>query len=410
MMLRYFQRLVSALEKKIDHNVDQPNARRKYALEIARLGKRLYSGEDRVAWCGVLAPFDLLNAMGITSCYVEFVGAVLANTGMGGQFLEEAETAGYALESCGYHRGVLGAELKGLMPVPDVLIGTSAPCTGGLATIENLSRRFGKGLTVLHIPQEADDHNVKYLASQYKDMTRFVTEHTGRPLDQDRLRQAIVNTNETREIMLEMYELAQRVPSPLSSKDLKNYGIVAALFMGAEAGLEVARAFRDEFAIRAQNGESGVPEEKFRLLWIQNRIQFKQPLDKLLEKEYSANIVTDELNSVTWDPIDPDDPYEGLARRAITLPICGPVDRRIDLLKELARAYKVHGAINPCHWGCRGGSGARGLISDGLKEIGVPVLNLEVDCIDSRNFSEGQIRTRIEAFMETLDSRPSPWN
>jgi benzoyl-CoA reductase/2-hydroxyglutaryl-CoA dehydratase subunit BcrC/BadD/HgdB len=75
----------------------------------------------------------------------------------------------------------------------------------------------------------------------------------------------------------------------------------------------------------------------------------------------------------------------------------------------LARAYKLDGAINPCHWGCRQGTGARGLISDGLKEINVPVLNLEVDCVDTRNFAEGQLRTRIEAFMEMLESRPRRW-
>jgi benzoyl-CoA reductase/2-hydroxyglutaryl-CoA dehydratase subunit BcrC/BadD/HgdB len=82
---------------------------------------------------------------------------------------------------------------------------------------------------------------------------------------------------------------------------------------------------------------------------------------------------------------------------------------RIKHLHKLARAYSLDGAINPCHWGCRQGTGARGLISDGLKEIGVPVLNLEVDCVDKRNFAEGQLRTRIEAFMEMLESRPRPW-
>ena len=38
----------------------------------------------------------------------------------------------------------------------------------------------------------------------------------------------------------------------------------------------------------------------------------------------------------------------------------------------------------------------------GLKDVGVPVLNLEVDCVDERNFAAGQVRTRIEAFMEML--------
>jgi hypothetical protein len=45
------------------------------------------------------------------------------------------------------------------------------------------------------------------------------------------------------------------------------------------------------------------------------------------------------------------------------------------------------------------------LVEAGLKRAGVPVLNLEVDCVDPRNFSEGQLRTRLQAFMELLQDR-----
>ena len=76
----------------------------------------------------------------------------------------------------------------------------------------------------------------------------------------------------------------------------------------------------------------------------------------------------------------------------------------------LARRYRIDGAINPCRWGCRQGTGSRGIVGQGLKEIGVPVLNLEVDCVDPRNFAEGQLRTRLEAFTEMLSERPSPWS
>ena len=128
----------------------------------------------------------------------------------------------------------------------------------------------------------------------------------------------------------------------------------------------------------------------------------------MLEKEYQTNIVSDELNDIYWDPIDPDDPYTGMARRAIAKPLNVNMQRRVYHLQKLARDYQLDGAINPCHWGCRQGTGARGLISEGLKEIGVPVLNLEVDCMDTRNFAEGQLRTRIEAFVEMLENRPRP--
>jgi benzoyl-CoA reductase/2-hydroxyglutaryl-CoA dehydratase subunit BcrC/BadD/HgdB len=409
MMYQYFKDMASGIEAKILQDPELPNPRKKYTLEIARLGGRLYSGKDQVAWCGVAVPFDLLNAMGITSCFVEFVGAVLAAKGMADPFLEEAEQAGFVGDTCGYHRSVIGAARKNIMPEPAFLIGTTCPCSGGIAVMENLAHLFKKNLFVLNVPQEESGQSVRYLADQIRDMVEFVVQHTGAPLDEDKFLQAVENTNRTRKIMDDLYQLAKNVPSPTDGRLLANFGLVMPLFLGTEAAVEIAQAFKDEFMVRIDNGIQGVPDEKLRLLWIQNRIQFDNPLVEMLEKEYQANIVSDELNDIYWEPIDPDDPFTGLARRAISIPLNGNMRGRIKHLQKLARDYKLDGAINPCHWGCRQGTGARGLISDGLKEIGVPVLNLEVDCMDTRNFAEGQLRTRIEAFVEMLASRPRPW-
>jgi benzoyl-CoA reductase/2-hydroxyglutaryl-CoA dehydratase subunit BcrC/BadD/HgdB len=408
MMYQYFKDMADGIEAKILQDSNLPNPRKKYALETARLGSRLYSGNNTVAWCGLAVPFDLLNVMGITSCFVEFVGAVLAATGTADPFLEEAEQAGFVGDTCGYHRTVIGAARKNIMPEPDFLIATTCPCSGGIAIMENLAALFNKDLFVLNVPQEDSEQNVAYLADQIRDMVEFVTRHTGEPLDEGKLRQAVENTNRARNIMEDVYQLAQNVPSPTDGRLLTNFGLVMPLFCGTEAAVEIAQAYKDEFTARVDNGISGVPDEKLRLLWIQNRIQFNNPLVELLEKEYRANIVSDELNDIFWDPIDPQDPYPGMARRAIAIPLNGSIQRRIGHLQKLARTYSLDGAINPCNWGCRQGTGARGLISDGLKEIGVPVLNLEVDCVDKRNFAEGQLRTRVEAFIEMLESRPRP--
>ena len=407
MMLQYFENLASRIEAKIGKSPDKPNARRKFALEIAKLGTRLYSGEHRVAWCGVVAPFDMLSAMNVTSCFVEFVGAMLAATGNVGMFLEESEHAGFGADTCGYHRAVIGAALKGLMPVPDVMIATTCPCTGGLAAMENLARMFNKELFVLDVPSSDTPESVQYLANQYKDMIRFIGSRTGESLDEGKLREAIEKSNRARELMVEVYRLAENVPSPSNGQSLANFGIVMALFLGTDAGIEIAQAYIDEFEEMIRNGQSGVPEERVRLLWLQNRIQFKNPLIKMLEREYHASVVIDELNDITWEAIDPSDPFTGIAKRTISIPLNGEINRRLNHVRHLAEAYKVDGAVNPCHWGCRQGTGARGLIQAGLKELGVPVVNLEVDCIDTRNFAEGQLRTRLEAFMEMLQTNPS---
>ncbi len=405
MMQQYFSDLVAGIEASLRDNPENRSPRKIYALEVARLGERLYSGKERIAWCGIVAPFDLLSAMGVTSCFVEFIGAMLASTGMVEEFLETAEHAGFGGDTCGYHRSVIGANLKGIMPEPDFLVGTTCPCTGGLAVMENLAHEFGKDLFVLNVPQKPSDENIHYLADQMKSLGRFVSDHTGRALDEERLKEAITYTNEARELMVEAYQYAQQVPSPVNGKLLNNFGIVMALLLGTPAAVKVCRAYRDEFKKRVEKGVSGVKGERFRLLWIQNRVQFKNPLVEFLEKGYQAAIVSDELNDVTWDPIDPQDPYMGFAQRAISIPFNGEINRRVQHLQKLAKEYQVHGAINPCHWGCRQGTGARGLISEGLNAVGIPVLNLEVDCVDPRNFSEGQLRTRLEAFMEMLESR-----
>ena len=405
MILPYFQELAAGIEQKLSLAPAGENiARKTLALQIARLGERIFSDQGRLAWCGVLAPFDVLQAMGVTSCFVEFVGAMLASTGGSEAFLGAAEQAGYAPDTCGYHRAVTGASLQGLMPEPDFLIATSAPCTGGLAVMEGLARHYRKDLFVLHIPSEDGPEEVDYLAQQIREMSEFVSARTGEPLDPARLRAAMEQTNEARELLLEVYQLAATVPSPARRRDLVNFALVIALLLGTETAVGVARVYRDEFARKVEGGEAGLPGEQLRLMWLQNRIQFKNPVESSLE-QLGAAVVVDELNDINWDPIDPDDPYPGLARRMLSVPLVGPVQRRVKNLRRLARSYQVDGAIHPCHWGCRQGTGARGLVAQGLGEAGVPVLNLEVDCIDPRSFSAGQLQTRIEAFIEMIEAR-----
>ena len=407
MLLQYFDSLEQGISAKLEAEPESSSPRKIYALELARLGKELYSGERPVAWCGVTAPFDLLRAMGITSCYIEFVGAMLASVGAVAPFLQLAEDAGYGADSCGYHRSVLGAARREMMPVPEFLVATSAPCTAGMAAVEELARYWNKPLFVLHVPQTATPENVAYLAGRIKEMVRFVEGVTGRALDPERLRDTVEKINRARELMAQVYTHARHVPSPVGGKTLKNFAFVQPLLMGTDAAIDVAGAFARDLEGKVMRGESGVPGEKLRLLWVQNRIQYKHPLIDMLENDHGAAVVVDELNEISWDPIDPQDPFTGMAARAISLPLNGPIAVRVERMKKLAREYRVDGAINPCHWGCRQGTGARGLVQQGLAEVGIPVLNLETDCADPRNFSEGQARTRLEAFLEMLHERRS---
>lgn len=400
-MYEYFDNIIKGITEKLNQDPDGINARKKYALEMSKLGKKLYSKGENIAWCGVTAPFDLLGSMGITSCFVEFVGALLSSTEAAGFFIEEAEDAGFATDSCAYHRAVMGAVLKNVMPEPDFIIGTSSPCTAGLAIVENFANQYKKDFFILNIPQNYTKDAVKFLAAQLEEMTHFVSDHTKRPLSKEKVGIALDYFNRSSQLLKDIYDLAKTKPSPVDNKFLKDFGTVIGLIMGTQQGVDTCQAFKDELNHRIRTGQHHASKEKIRLMWIQNRIQYPFPINERLD-EFGAKIVVDELNDVTWEPMDPDKPFESIAKRMISIPFSMDTPERIRHMQALAGDYRIDGAINPCHWGCRQGTGTRGLVSKGLKDVNVPVLNLEIDCVDSRNLARGQIETRVEAFIEML--------
>jgi benzoyl-CoA reductase/2-hydroxyglutaryl-CoA dehydratase subunit BcrC/BadD/HgdB len=397
----YFDSLVDALAKKI---AERKTARRLLGYETGRIGQKLFDPNYASAWTGVFIPFEILQAMDVGAVFIEFVGAMLAGTGQSQTFLREAEHFGYPADGCGYHRALIGAATKGLLGKPDLLIGATTPCDGGLKTILNLAKQYNMEPFVLDIPYApVTREKIEYLTSQYRGMMDYIERKSGKRIDEDRLKLTAKYSNAAAGIIRKLYKLCMQTPAPINSEYLKNFQIVFALLMGSREGIDVAETFLEEARVHAENGCADLPTEYFRLLWVQNRIQFKNNLLNYLQEKFGAKIVIDELNYIYWDDLDEDNPLEGLAVRQIEHPLNGTIERRLDLLRTIALDYGIDGAINPSHWGCRQNCGARLVMKEELQRIGVPFINLDVDCIDPTNYSEGQILTRLQSFMEMIE-------
>ncbi len=398
MLKTYFNQVTEGLKKKLDLKV---TARRKFIYEFSRIGARMFDPKWSIAWTTVFVPYEILNAMNVSGNFIEFVGAMLAGAGLGRPYFERAEAAGYSMDGCSYHRTIIGAAMEGILPKPDVLIGATFPCNGGIKALARIAEYYHKPTFNINVPYDSSPKSVDYLVKQYQELIKYVKAQTGRELDEDRLRNAIRLNNEGREYAVEALNLCKNVPSPASSNDWKNF-IIYVLLQGTKEGIEVAKAYRDEFRAKIEQGIPGIPNEKHRLMWIQNRIQFKTDLIEQLEKNYGANVVIDELNHIWWEPMDERDPLRSLAIRQITHPLVGPIERRLKILTMLAKEFKVDGAVNPAHFGCRQSAGGRALFKEALQAVGVPLIHLDVDCVDERNYAEGQTIARLEAFMEML--------
>ena len=72
------------------------------------------------------------------------------------------------------------------------------------------------------------------------------------------------------------------------------------------------------------------------------------------------------------------------------------------MVERLTDHLRPDAVIQFCHWGCKQSSGGSVLLKERLQKKGIPMLILDGDGIDRRNSHDGQIKTRLEAFLEMI--------
>lgn len=98
-----------------------------------------------------------------------------------------------------------------------------------------------------------------------------------------------------------------------------------------------------------------------------------------------------------------EDPYEAMAEKMVYCIYNGSVKQRIEKAERLARITESDGAVLFAHWGCKGTIGASSLIKQSLEKTGLPTMILDGDGCNPANTSDGQVSTRLQAFVEMLE-------
>jgi benzoyl-CoA reductase/2-hydroxyglutaryl-CoA dehydratase subunit BcrC/BadD/HgdB len=74
---------------------------------------------------------------------------------------------------------------------------------------------------------------------------------------------------------------------------------------------------------------------------------------------------------------------------------------------DYAKRAHAEGVVVFCHWGCKQTLGISQLAKQYFEEAGFPTLVLDGDGCDSRNVADGQMVTRLNAFIEQLKAARS---
>jgi len=370
----------------------------KIALEFnLRLAGLLYSSSKWVVWANIFVPPELIWGLGFVPFYPEIAAAVVANLGLSSEALRLADQSGVPRDLCSFHRVAMGLAEAGFFPKARAFVAVNYPCWTAGVFLAWEAYRQNLPFFLIDMPAECDEDSVLYLARQLEEAARSLAMIKKSRYHIRGLREAIKLSNEAHSLALEAMEMRKRIPAPLKgSKMIGHLGLIAYLF-GSPYGVAYYRALRDYIEGSQEQKEQGI-----RLYWMHLKPFYPTNLFELLENERKAVIVFEEYSSIWWEPLREDEPFLSLARKMLSHPSLGSVGRRTAKVLADVEAFKADGVVHFNHWGCRQSQGAMAILRRKLREEGVPLLELEGDCIDENGYQEGQLRVRLEAFLESI--------
>jgi benzoyl-CoA reductase/2-hydroxyglutaryl-CoA dehydratase subunit BcrC/BadD/HgdB len=390
------------LANKIRKDHSRLKATHKATDMILDSSQKAIRGNKPYVLTTIWAPSEILYALDIIPICVESAASGLAGFGLSDEFLGIAEKNFHTPETCSILRCGVGAVIDRFFPQPSAVIATTSLCDAAAKVNSTASRVYGCPYFMIDIPQERGEEAVSYVAKQLEEIAIGLSGITGRKLKIQKLAEAIEFSNQARRYALRVNELRQAVPSPMKGSEALGHLYMIGLGFGSKKTVEIYRSMANELEKREQKKFTPLGEEKYRLLWLHIRPYFRNRLFHYLEMEQKASIAFEETNHIFWPELDPKHPFKSVAQRLVLNSANGPIDSYTDMLLELADKYKVDGVLHYAHWGCRWNYGRLKVIKDAFQKKGIPFVSMDCDSASSQNYVEGQLNSRIDAFLDML--------
>jgi len=386
-------------------------------------------GEGRkVCWCVGAGPYELFRAQNIGHFQTENWAVAISSRKMERPLVEEAARAGYSSDCCSYASINIGyalllqqgkvpdnlsPELK--VPKPDFLFAINT-CPSMAQWTEALREIFQVPALIMDVPLFYNDddevqyqRNILYAVEQLRDAVASIEEITGQPYNWERLRDILTYIKKTAVVRKELFELWCHKPSSITYWDMAIALGAANVFRGTPETLAFFTQIRDEVAERIRKGIHSVPNEKHRLLWYMNHPWFKVGhLAEFFARLDTVVVGGQYVIGPYQDPekVDPERPLWTIAEEHPTRPYVRTMKYKTEkFMKFLARAFQVDGIIFHAPRTCRPNSWDHFDAGEIVKrELGLPYIIIEADHSDPQFYSEAEVDTRLQAFIETLPS------
>ncbi|CUP09685.1 2-hydroxyglutaryl-CoA dehydratase subunit D [Clostridium baratii] len=362
----------------------------KYTLEPMR-------DPDNTAFVNVFTPTEFLHAFDIHPQLIEAYSSYISGARCEDAFIDVAESNGISDSLCSYHKTFIGSAIKGVIKKPRFAITTSTACDGNINTFRCVSNIYNIDNFIIDVPYEYSKEAEMYVKGQLHEMVTFIEDNMKKKLDENRLKEIILNENKSIKYYKNYLEILKTkyFPNTLTTEMFKVFATHPG--MGREDSLKFFEMLLEDI------NNYPTKEAKNRILWVHLLPFYSESIKEYLDLNEDYQLIMSDMNGDYLKELDVNDPYSSIAKKIILNSFNGPYERRGNNILNLAKDLNVDGVINFCHFGCKQSSGGSLILKDILNENNIPLLNIDGDAVDRRNSQEGQNKTRLEAFFEILN-------
>ncbi len=348
------------------------------------------------------------------------------------EYLSEAEDRGYSPDICGYVKADYAMQLRGgehpmgTIPKPSVAVITNA-CNTYIKWAEIWERMYHIPVFTLDVPStraagtqswpgdDAFERDRRYVEAQIGELITLCEEVTGKKFDIDKLREVMGHANELIRGWRRVLELNQATPAVFNAlTDGTIYLGAANAFRGSELGGRYFTELVEEMEFKSNNGIGTLQEEKHRLIFVGVPCY---PIFRRFNEFFSEWGGVFVNSTYLWFAsgginlgfeYDLDRPLHSLAE-GVLISVREAVDAMLfqdQALIKLVDEFEVDGVVYHPIKSCRTTSAGQADTRRAFMEAtDVPSLFIESDMMDKRVVSEAQLKNRIDAFFEGLNSR-----
>jgi benzoyl-CoA reductase/2-hydroxyglutaryl-CoA dehydratase subunit BcrC/BadD/HgdB len=245
-----------------------------------------------------------------------------------------------------------------------------------------------------------------YVRAQLDEYIAFLETHCRKRFDHDRLVEVGRLSMAGQRLWQQVLDTAVHRPAPMSAFDAFFHLALIVTLRGTQTVVDYYAGLLDEMKTRVAAGIAAVPGEKYRLLWDNLPVWYRT---RWLSDKFAAHhacLVADTYTSSwcgTLKYLDENDFLGSLAQGYARVYINIGTDQMAGMVVDMVDKYDVDGLVIHSNRSCKPYSLGQYDIQRIVQKIrGIPALVIEADMCDARNFSESQIETRIDAFMEIL--------